>query len=106
MERDADELVETAKINGGFLLEILDRLEREVVAQALTVWLGYAAFCEESAGVPAEKLAAVVLEPVMEQIGALKGRAERLGVEPDAETVEELREGLAETWRKAEERGI
>ena len=106
MERDADELVETAKINGGFLPEILDRLEREVVAQALTVWLGYAAFCEESAGVPAEKLAAVVLEPVMEQIGALKGRAERLGVEPDAETVEELREGLAETWRKAEERGI
>lgn len=35
--RDADELVEVAKINGGFLPEILDRLEREVVAQALTV---------------------------------------------------------------------
>jgi len=73
MQRDADELVGAAKINGGFLPEILDRLEREVVAQALTVWAGYAAFCDERAGVPAEKLAAVVLEPIMEQIGGPEG---------------------------------
>ena len=42
----------------------------------------------------------------MEQIGALKGWAERLEVEPDPGTVEEIREGLAETWRAAQERGI
>jgi hypothetical protein len=106
MERDEAELGVIAGKCGELLPEILDRLEREVVAQALTVWAGYEAFCDESAGVPAEKLAAVVLEPIMEQVGALKGRAERLDVEPDAETVEEIREGLAETWRLAEERGI
>lgn len=47
-----------------------------------------------------------MLEPITEQIEALKGRAERLEVEPDPATVEEIREGLAETWRVAQERGI
>lgn len=42
----------------------------------------------------------------MEQVESLKGRAESLGVEPDPETVEEIREGLAEGWRVVEERGI
>ena len=106
MERDEAELGVTAGKCGELLPEILDRLEREVVAQAFTVWAGYAAFCDECAGVPAEKLAAVVLDPITEQIGALKGRAERLEVEPDPATVEEIREGLAETWRVAQERGI
>ena len=106
LERDADELVEVAKINGGFLPEILDRLEREVVAQALTVWNGYAAFCEEQAGVPAEKLAAVILGSIAGQIAEMRERAERLELEPDADTVEEIREGLAGTWRRYEERGI
>lgn len=49
----------------------------------------------------------IVYDPsIMEQIGALKGWAERLEVEPDPATVEEIREGLAETWRVAQERGI
>ncbi len=106
MERDTDELLKVAKINGRFLPEILDRLEREVVGQALTVWEGYAAFCGECAGVSAEKLAAVVLEPIAGQIAGVRERAERLEVEPDAVTVEEIRIGLAETWRRYEERGI
>ena len=106
MERDEEELEVIAKKCGEFLPGILDRLEREVVAQAFTVWVGYEAFCEESAGVPADKLAAVVLAPVMEQIEALERRAESLGVEPEAETVEEIRQGLAEAWRMAERRGI
>lgn len=106
MERDADELVEVAKINGRFLPEILDRLERQVVGDALTLWAGYAAFCEECAGVSGEKLAAAILEPVAGQIAAMRERAGRLELEPDADTVEELREGLAEVWRTAEERGI
>ena len=106
MERDEGELDVIVGKCGERLPGILDRLEREVVAQAFTVWAGYAAFCDECAGVPAEKLAAVVLEPIMEQIEALKRRAERLEIEPDAETVEEIREGLAETWRIAQKRGI
>ncbi len=48
----------------------------------------------------------MVLEPVIDRIADMKARAERLGVEADAETVEEIREGLTATWRIVEERGI
>jgi len=57
-------------------------------------------------GVAAEKVAAVLLEPVVGRIEEMKARAERLGLEPDAETVEEIREGLAEMWCVVEERGV
>jgi hypothetical protein len=46
------------------------------------------------------------LEPVAGRIEDLEARAERLGLEPDAETVEKIREGLAESWRVVEERGV
>ena len=105
MERDADELEAVAEQYNKFLPEVLDELERRCVAEALNIWTGYAAFCEESAGVSADKLAAVVLAPVVERIGEMKARAERLGVEPEAGGVEQIREGLAEAWRSVEERG-
>jgi hypothetical protein len=70
------------------------------------LWAGFAAFCEESVGVPAEKVIAVVLETVAGRIEALKDRAERLELEADAETVEEIREGLTESWRMVEKRGV
>ena len=57
-------------------------------------------------GVEAQKVAAVVLEPVAGRIEDLEVRAERLGLEADAETVEEIREGLAQSWRVVEERGV
>jgi hypothetical protein len=49
---------------------------------------------------------AVVLEPVASRIEDLKVRAERLGLEADPETVQEVREGLADNWRVVEERGV
>ena len=48
----------------------------------------------------------MVLEPVASRIEDLKVRAERLGLKPDPETVEKIREGLAESWRVVEERGV
>jgi hypothetical protein len=106
MERDEAELTTAVEVNSKFLPEILDRIERECVGRAYSIWAGFEAFCDECAGVPAEKVAAVVLAPLAESIGALKRRVESLGVEADAETVEELREGLAEIWSGAQERGI
>ncbi len=85
---------------------MLDKLERDLATKSLTLWEGFAAFCEESVGVPAEKVVAVVLEPVVDRIEDLKDRAERLELEPNAETVEEIREGLAESWRVVEKRGV
>jgi hypothetical protein len=103
MERDADELEAVAEVYNGFLPEILDELERRCVKEAFGIWTGYAAFCEESVGVSAEKLVAVVLAPVMGRIEDMKARAEPLGLEADAETVEEVRGGLTEAWRVVEE---
>jgi hypothetical protein len=57
-------------------------------------------------GVEATKVAAVVLEPFAGRIEDLEVRAERLGLKPDEETVEEIRGGLAESWRVVEERGV
>ena len=106
MERDEGELQLAADTSQRFLAEILDKLERDATAAALTAWTGYAAFCERSAGVDPEKLVGVILGPALEQIREMKNRAQRLGVKPDAETVEQILEGLAETWKVYEERGI
>ncbi len=106
MERDEGELDVVVEKCGGFLPGILDRIERECVGRAYSVWAGFSAFCDECAGVPAEKVAAAVLAPLVETIEDLRRRAETLDVEADAEVVEELRDGLAEAWRTAERQGI
>jgi hypothetical protein len=106
MDRDVKELETIVEKYGGFLPEILDRAERSIVSQAVNIWSGYAAFCEQSAGVDAEKVAGVILEPAMGLIADMKVRAERLGVEADAQIVEEVRQTLGETWRVVEERGV
>jgi hypothetical protein len=105
MERDADELEAVADVYNKFLPDVLDELERRCLRQAFSIWSGYAAFCEEIAGVAAEKLAAVVLAPVVGGIEDMRARVERLGVESDAELVEQIREGLTEAWRVVEDRG-
>jgi hypothetical protein len=105
MERDSDELEEVAEQYNKFFPEVLDELERRSVKEAFGIWTGYAAFCEESAGVGAEELAAVVLAPVLDGIGDMKSRAEQLGVEAEAALVEQVREGLAEAWRTVQARG-
>jgi septation ring formation regulator EzrA len=103
---DRETLEATLEEYGKFVPELLDKLERHLATEALSLWEGFAAFCEESVGVPAEKVVAVVLEPVGGRIEDLKERAERLKLKPNAETVEEIREGLAESWRIVEKRGV
>jgi hypothetical protein len=106
MERDAGELETVAEQYNKFLPEVLDELERRSVTEAFSIWKGYAAFCEDDMGVAAEKLATVVLAPVVGGIEDMRARAEQLGVEPDAGLVEQMREGLAEAWRTVEARGV
>ena len=105
MEREADEVEAVAEQYNKFLPEVLDELERRCVKEAFGIWTGYAAFCEESVGVSAEELAAVVLAPLVEGIGEMRARAGRLGVEVDENLVGQVREGLAEAWRTVQARG-
>ena len=105
MEREADELEAVAQQYNEFFPDVLEELERRCVKEAFGIWSGYAAFCEKSVGVRAEELAAVVLAPLVERIGDMKVRAQRLGVEPEEGLVEQVREALAEAWRIVEARG-
>jgi hypothetical protein len=56
--------------------------------------------------VAAEKAAAVIVGPAMPQIEDMKLRADRLGIEPAREGVDEVREGLAKAWETRLERGV
>src|SRR5215218_64240 len=89
IEQDIEELGAAVEKYGEFLPELLDRLERELATDALSLWEGFAAFCGGGVGVPAESVVAVVLE-----------------LEAKPETGEEIREGLAESWRVVEKRGV
>jgi hypothetical protein len=106
MERDMEELGATVEKYGEFLPELLEKLERELATNALSLWEGFSVSCDECMGVPAEKVIAVVLEPVVDRIEDLKSLAERLELEPNAKTVEQIREGLAQSWRVVEQRGV
>lgn len=86
--------------------EVLDRFERDLAAQALTIWTGFRAFCEDRLGVEAVKVLRVVAEPGAGRIEALEEAAERLDLEPDAEAVEEIRGGLVEAWDGFHARGL
>jgi hypothetical protein len=105
-DADVDGLEAIIEEYGGLLPQMLDTLERTLTAETLSLWAGLCAFCEECVGVGAHKVVAVVLEPFAGRLEDLEARAERLGLKPDAETVEQIRGGLAESWRVVEERGV
>lgn len=98
VERDMGDLETKVEKYGELLPEIMDRMERQVLAEALTCWEGYAAFCTDVWRLEAEKVLRVVVEDEAPRVEAMRERAERLGVEANSERVEELRAGLAEGW--------
>jgi hypothetical protein len=109
--RDMEDLDWKLNKYGELLPETMDRMERELAGDALTLWSGFAVFCAESMGVAAEKILVATLqdgpgEEALGRVEGLKDRAERLSLEPDEERVEEIRESLAEAWRVVEERGV
>jgi excisionase family DNA binding protein len=80
-------------------------LERQQAAHALTIWRGFGAFCQDRLGLGATKILGVALEHSLERIEELEEMADRLGLEPDEESAQEIGEDLAEAWRMVEERG-
>jgi hypothetical protein len=59
-------------------------------------------------GVGAKKIMTATLQDgsvAVPPIEELEARAERLGLEPDADTVEEIRDALMDAWRVVEESG-
>jgi hypothetical protein len=102
---DEEGIQSRVKAATSILPETLEKLERNQATHALTLWRGFEAFCEESLGLEAGTILQVVLEAGVERVEELEDLAERLELEPDAETVEEIRESLAEGWRVVERAG-
>jgi hypothetical protein len=95
---DEAEVDRLAGLGSSILPEILDGLERREAESALTVWRGFGAFCDETLGLDADKVLRVVQEAGAARVEDLEALAERLDLDPDPETVEEIRVGLTEAW--------
>jgi len=91
---------------GGAVPELMDRMERKVATEALSIWEGFAAFCREDMNLSPEKVLKVTVQPGLERIEDLKVRAERLELEPEPEITAAIRNGLTESWSVALERGV
>jgi hypothetical protein len=83
----------------------LDRVEREMACEGLSVWKAFVTFCEEEMAIDAFKLLSALALPIEERAKTLEELAVRLGVEPDAEDVERYRKLLGQAWRQALAKG-
>jgi hypothetical protein len=76
-------------------------MERELVREALTAWLGFADFCAQEMGLEAEKLLEAFARPFAEEVRDLEElSARRHEVEAVAEGVEEYLVIMTEAWRR------
>ena len=78
----------------------LEEMERELVREALTAWLGFARFCEQEMGLEAEKLLEALARPFAERVRDLEELSARHEVEAEAEAVEEYLVLMTEAWRR------
>jgi hypothetical protein len=78
----------------------LEEMERELVREALTAWLGFARLCEQEMGPEAEKLLEALARPFAERVPELEELSTRYEVEADVEGVEEYLAIMTEAWRR------
>jgi hypothetical protein len=78
----------------------LEEMERELVREALTAWLGFARFCEQEMALEAEKLLEALGRPFAERVRDLEELSARHEVEADEEGVEEYLVLMTEAWRR------
>jgi hypothetical protein len=79
-------------------------MERELVREALTAWVGFAGFCAREMGLEAEKVLEALARPFAERVRDLEELSARHEVEADAEGVEEYQTIMTEAWRRVIER--
>jgi hypothetical protein len=76
----------------------LEEMERELVWEALTAWLGFARFCAQEMGLEAKKLLEALAGPFAERVRDLEELSARYEVEADVEGVEEYLAMMTEAW--------
>jgi hypothetical protein len=77
----------------------LEEMERELVREALTAWLGFASFCAQEMGLEAKDLLEAVARPFAERVRDLEELSARHEVEAEAEGAEEYLVLMTEAWR-------
>jgi hypothetical protein len=82
------------------LEETLEEMERELVREALTAWLGFARFCAQEMGLEAEKLLEALGRPFAEGVRDLGELSVRHEVEAEAKGAEEYLAIMKEKWRR------
>jgi hypothetical protein len=80
----------------GVVVGPLEELERELVAEALTMWTAFANCCSEEWGMEPEKLVKVWFEPMLPEIEKLKGLSG--STELNLEMLEEYEAALKKRW--------
>src|SRR5215213_2111461 len=78
----------------------LEEMERALVGEALTAWLGFARFCEREMGLKAKDLVEALARPFAEVVRDLEELSARHEVEADLEGVEEYLVMMTEAWRR------
>src|SRR5215211_4104425 len=78
----------------------LEEMERELVREALTAWLGFAGFCAQEMGLEAKKVLEALARPFAERVRDLEELSARHEVEPHVEGVEEYLVVMTEAWRR------
>src|SRR5829696_5811714 len=78
----------------------LEEMERGLVREALTAWLGFACFCAQEMGLEAKDLVEAVARPFAEGVRELEELSARHEVEPHVEGVEEYLVMMKEAWRR------
>jgi hypothetical protein len=105
-ERNADSTIDedlqkwTGERKYARLAGKLEEMERELVREALTPWLGFAGFCAREMGLEAEKVLEALARPFAERVRDLEELSARHKVEADVEAVEEYQAIMTEAWRR------
>jgi hypothetical protein len=106
-ERNADPTIEEdlEKLSGegrhARLVRKLEDMERELVREALTAWVGFARFCAQEMELKAEKLLEAFARPLAEGVVRdLDDLSACREVEADEEGVEEYMVIMTEAWHR------
>src|SRR5215218_1775724 len=78
----------------------LEEMERELMREALTAWVGLGRFCAQEMGLEAEKLLEALAIPFAERVRDLEELGARYEVEPDVEGAEEYLVMMTDAWRR------
>jgi hypothetical protein len=98
-EEDLREVEARLELAVGFVPELLEELERELVVEARTVWEAFAGFCEEELGVDPETLLRAHFGLVLVQAEELQALVSKPDApDPNPVVLNEHREAMNEAW--------